>query len=132
MSEKLIRVYKCNSKAHNSNSRFEDKISANDVLSILEKFSFKCFYCQDEIKTNWQLDHFHPRANGGKNTIDNLVPCCKWCNTMKNALEGVAFINKCKNILENNWFSKNGIELNLSNKIETKDNRKKNNKLKTL
>ena len=39
---------------------------------------------------------------------------------MKNALDGVAFINKCKNILENNWFTKNNIELNLSNKKESK------------
>jgi len=129
MSEKLIRIYNCDSRAYSSNKRFEDKINPVDVLYTLQKFNFKCFYCKDKIDKNWQLDHFYPRANGGKNVIDNLVPCCKWCNTMKNALDGIAFINKCKNILENNWFNQNNIDLNLTNKIENKLNKKS---IKTL
>lgn len=39
---------------------------------------------------------------GGKNKIDNLAPTCKWCNTMKNALDGNAFIEKCKKIVDKN------------------------------
>jgi len=29
------------------------------------------------------LDHFIPRNSGGDNSISNLLPACKRCNTMK-------------------------------------------------
>ena len=33
-----------------------------------------------------QLDHVIPRSRGGVDTPDNLVACCKPCNTSKGAL----------------------------------------------
>jgi 5-methylcytosine-specific restriction endonuclease McrA len=105
-----IKKYKCNSKAKYSNARFDDKICGGDVYEVLKKYNFKCFYCGKSIKpTSWQLDHFYPKASGGKNIPENIVCSCKWCNQMKNALDGFAFLQKCKYVIENNFLSLNNI-----------------------
>jgi hypothetical protein len=114
----LIRQFKCASRAKTANKRFEDNINSFDVLFSLKLNNFNCFYCNDKIDyKDWELDHFNPKANGGKNKRENLVACCKWCNTMKNALDGNAFINKCNQILKNNFFVKNNLGNVTSNKI---------------
>ncbi len=97
------KQFKCKFRATYANKRFDDKISSIDVLNTLKRFSFKCAYCGDLLNyNNWQLDHFYAKAMGGKNKINNLAPTCKWCNTMKNALDGFAFIEKCKKIVASN------------------------------
>ena len=119
---KNIKIFKCASKSDSANSRFEDKISKEVVLDVLIRFNYRCFYCYDALKpTKWQLDHYFPRANGGKNIFENLVCTCKWCNTMKNALDGRAFLNKCLNIIENNFYSRNNIDIELINKHRNKE-----------
>jgi hypothetical protein len=115
----LIRMFKCEQKAKDANKRFEDKIDRFDILHSLNVNNFKCFYCNDKIDyRNWQLDHFHPRANKGLNKRENLVACCKWCNTMKNALDGNSFINKCNQIINNNFFVKNNLIGITSDKVK--------------
>lgn len=112
-------MFKCEQRAKDSNRRFDGVIDKFDVLHSLKLNNFKCFYCNDKIDyKNWQLDHFHPRANGGLNEKENLVACCKWCNTMKNALCGNSFINKCNQIIENNFFSRNELQGVTSNKVK--------------
>lgn len=121
-----IKEYRCSGRAVFSNKRFNEHITKEDVCEVLFKFNFKCFYCNEPInKKTWQLDHFNPRANGGLNVLENLVCTCKWCNTMKNALDGNAFINKCHNIVNNNFFIRNNIQ-NVLEDCEL------NRKLKTL
>jgi len=108
--DSLIRQFKCASRAKTANKRFEDSIDKFDVLFALKLNDFKCFYCNDKIDFKyWELDHFHPRAMKGLNERTNLVACCKWCNTMKNALDGNSFINKCSEIISNNFFAKNNV-----------------------
>ena len=125
--ESLLRQYKCQSRANSANKRFEDNISKFDVLYSLKINNFKCFYCNDKIDfKNWQLDHFFPKASLGLNKKENLVACCKWCNTMKNALCGNSFINKCSEIVSNNFFIKN----NINNAVNDKKNTIKLNKIK--
>ncbi len=99
-----IKTYKCATKAKFANTRFkEDLITKHDVLNLLIRFNFKCVYCSKTIQTkSWQLDHFYSKAMGGKNKIENLAPACNWCNQMKGALDGFAFLHRCKNIVENN------------------------------
>ena len=31
------------------------------------------------------IDHIQPKAMGGTDDPDNLLPCCKWCNEIKGA-----------------------------------------------
>lgn len=47
-----------------------------------------CWYCSQKVGFhNLTMDHVIPLARGGRSTKDNLVPCCKDCNTKKkNAL----------------------------------------------
>ena len=47
-----------------------------------------CWYCGQKVGYhNLTMDHVIPLARGGRSTKDNLVPCCKECNTQKkNAL----------------------------------------------
>lgn len=48
------------------------------VLELYEKY---CVYCgADNPKT---VDHVVPVSKGGGNGLDNLVPCCKACNSKK-------------------------------------------------
>ena len=115
--DSLIRQFKCASRAKTANKRFEHSIDKFDVLFALKLNDFKCFYCNDKIDFKyWELDHFNPRAMKGLNKRENLVACCKWCNTMKNALDGNSFINKCYEILSNNFFIKNKISSHFNDK----------------
>jgi len=47
-----------------------------------------CYYCKQKVGfKNLTMDHIIPLSRGGRSTKDNLVPCCKACNTRKkNAL----------------------------------------------
>lgn len=95
--------FKCKQKAASANKRFEDKITDGDVLRVLERFGFRCFYCGNQLDfKTWQLDHFHSRAMGGKNVSENIVCACKWCNVMKHALDGHSFIKHAQRIVSNN------------------------------
>lgn len=104
----LIKKYKITSKVYGANCRFSaDKLSVNCVFSVLKKYQFRCLYCDCNLSSKtWRLDHFFSKAMGGKNVEDNLAPACKWCNMMKNALDGHAFLHRCKIISENNFFKK--------------------------
>ena len=43
-----------------------------------------CWYCGLQVGFNHlTMDHVIPLARGGRSTKDNLVPCCKDCNTRK-------------------------------------------------
>ena len=43
-----------------------------------------CWYCGEKVGyAQLSMDHVIPLARGGRSTKDNLVPCCKACNTKK-------------------------------------------------
>ena len=45
---------------------------------------FKCQYCgTQEQYSELTMDHVKPRSHGGKATWENIVTCCKPCNTKK-------------------------------------------------
>lgn len=50
--------------------------------TVLERDGHCCFYCGAH-GVPLQLDHVIPRSRGGADTPDNLVACCKPCNTSK-------------------------------------------------
>lgn len=55
-----------------------------------------CWYCGCKTTTrNRQLDHLLPVALGGTNDPDNLVVCCKRCNTRKGDKTHLEYI-KCR------------------------------------
>jgi 5-methylcytosine-specific restriction endonuclease McrA/rubredoxin len=50
-----------------------------------------CHYCQVHFgalaQAEKQIDHVEALSNGGPHTIENIVPCCKSCNSSKHARE---------------------------------------------
>ncbi|MFN2353933.1 MAG: HNH endonuclease [Desulfopila sp.] len=49
--------------------------------------SGECFYCGTTVAfKNITMDHVVPLTRGGKSTKENLVPCCKKCNTAKKTM----------------------------------------------
>ncbi len=59
--------------------------------------SGKCYFCDKKVKfKDLTMDHLLPLARGGRSSKDNLVPCCKSCNTKKRSmlpLEWEAFMD---------------------------------------
>lgn len=43
-----------------------------------------CYYCNNKFPAKeLTMDHIVPLSRGGKSTKNNVVPCCKACNTEK-------------------------------------------------
>jgi 5-methylcytosine-specific restriction endonuclease McrA len=59
-----------------------------------------CYYCSRQYKPkDLTMDHIVPLARGGRSTKDNIVSCCKECNTKKKTLlpiEWEEYMNKLK------------------------------------
>lgn len=46
-----------------------------------------CHYCGRQVAhSELTMDHLVPLARGGRSTRQNLVPCCKSCNTLKKSM----------------------------------------------
>ncbi|MEH1769106.1 RNA-guided endonuclease IscB [Nostoc sp.] len=60
---------------------------------LLEKWCRQCAYCG--IKdVPFQVEHIHPRANGGSNSVTNLSLSCEKCNTKKGTKDIKEFLKK--------------------------------------
>ncbi|MBD2531752.1 HNH endonuclease [Nostoc flagelliforme FACHB-838] len=60
---------------------------------LLEKWGRQCAYCG--IKdVQLQIEHIHPRARGGSNSITNLTLSCEKCNTKKGTKDIKDFLKK--------------------------------------
>ena len=71
-----------------------DDALANGKPSWLKKTVWmksggKCWYCGKQThpfgsdRDAFCIDHFIAKGVGGKDAVDNLVPCCSHCNTVK-------------------------------------------------
>ncbi len=66
---------------------------------LLEKWGRQCAYCG--IKdVPFQVEHIHPRAKGGGNSITNLTLSCEKCNTKKGTKDIKEFLKKDQTRLE--------------------------------
>lgn len=63
---------------------------------FLKFWNNNCFYCGDKID-GIGLDRVD---NNLGYDINNIVPCCTMCNTMKMAETNDTFINQCKKIVK--------------------------------
>ena len=50
---------------------------------VLEKAGGHCVHCKVELGDVWEIDHFIPRAKGGRHIFSNLVASCRPCNQDK-------------------------------------------------
>ena len=60
---------------------------------LLEKWGRQCAYCGVKDVT-FQVEHIHPRAKGGSNSITNLTLSCEKCNTKKGTKDIKDFLKK--------------------------------------
>jgi 5-methylcytosine-specific restriction endonuclease McrA len=51
-------------------------------IRVLKRDGYICAYCGQEAD---QVDHVIPRKAGGTHDMENLVACCKSCNSKKGA-----------------------------------------------
>lgn len=66
---------------------------------LLEKWNRQCAYCGVE-NVPLQVEHIHPRSNGGTNRISNLTLACEKCNTAKGMLDIAVFLKKKPEVLQ--------------------------------
>ena len=66
---------------------------------LLEKWERVCSYCSAK-DIPLQIEHIHPRANGGTNRISNLCLACEPCNTAKGTLDIAVFLKKKPEVLK--------------------------------
>lgn len=56
-------------------------------IKVFQEKGNQCFYCEVDLTTlpsrNRTLDHLKHFHLGGKHSFDNLVPCCRRCNSMR-------------------------------------------------
>jgi 5-methylcytosine-specific restriction endonuclease McrA len=50
--------------------------------SILGRDDYTCQYC-GKVSRDLTVDHVKPKRTGGESTWENLVACCRKCNTRK-------------------------------------------------
>jgi 5-methylcytosine-specific restriction endonuclease McrA len=52
--------------------------------NVLIRDDYTCQYCGKKFPPNeLTIDHIIPKSKGGKTSWDNVVTCCKKCNTIK-------------------------------------------------
>jgi 5-methylcytosine-specific restriction endonuclease McrA len=68
-----------------SNDTPETFIARPAVRAIMwDKSLGKCWYCGREIPfRGFSVNHIVPRSDGGDESYENLVPCCRYCNHSK-------------------------------------------------
>lgn len=70
-------------------SLVEAPVSLKEGLRILERDDYRCQYCGLDGRASFEnalvmsVDFVMPRARKGKKTPENLVACCRPCNTIK-------------------------------------------------
>ncbi|MGL5065864.1 MAG: RNA-guided endonuclease IscB, partial [Microcoleus sp.] len=60
---------------------------------LLEKWGRQCAYCGAK-DLPFQIEHIHPRAKGGSNSITNLTLSCEKCNIQKGTKDLKEFLKK--------------------------------------
>lgn len=69
---------------------FKGNVSFEKVMIALayHKYGNKCWYCGQKFskKAKRTIDHKYPVIYGGITILDNLVPCCSYCNEEKSNL----------------------------------------------
>ncbi len=60
-------------------------LTAQEWLDILEKYNYRCAYCdvEFEVENMPHKDHVIPITKGGHNVKENIVPACQSCNSKK-------------------------------------------------
>ena len=95
-------------------------LSEEEGMRILERDKFRCQYCGLDMMANFEnamamsVDFVIPRARKGRKVPDNLVACCRPCNTLKGTrayksfADAKAYVLAKREELHKVWESKRG------------------------
>jgi len=61
-------------------------------IARCEAFKWRCVYCQAEGEMT--RDHDMPVSRGGRDSINNIVPACRTCNSSKGTRTGAEFLSR--------------------------------------
>ena len=70
--------------------RDQFKLSSAHRALIYQRDNFRCHYCGSNDRLT--IDHKTPMSRGGSDDIENLVTCCKTCNSSKGAKTYAEFL----------------------------------------
>lgn len=99
------QCYECNNKKDDSSDAepsYKKEAIPKTVRNVLwtihhgNKRTAKCLCCliEDISISNYHVSHIVAEANGGKTSLDNLMPCCMLCNTSMGKQNMNDFIKK--------------------------------------
>lgn len=77
---------KCNQYSRNRASWMkggDGKITVSEFSALCERYGNVCLCCK-RSDVELTIDHVVPLSKGGSNTIDNVQPLCRTCNSRKN------------------------------------------------
>jgi 5-methylcytosine-specific restriction endonuclease McrA len=76
VDDELIRKEKGRARELRKSRWWQNKLAAG-----------RCYYCGQTIESSrLTMDHVVPLAKGGRSEKNNLVACCKECNTKKKTM----------------------------------------------
>ena len=83
-------VLRAKSNAYRARARAaEGQFTSAEWLALVASYDGKCAY-RGEVGP-LQVDHRTPLSRGGANSIDNILPACRKCNTEKGQLTEAEF-----------------------------------------
>jgi 5-methylcytosine-specific restriction endonuclease McrA len=83
-------VLRAKSNAYRARARAADgQFTSAEWLALAARYDGKCAY-RGEVGP-LQVDHRTPLSRGGANSIDNILPACRKCNTEKGQLTEAEF-----------------------------------------
>lgn len=94
----MYYIQKETRKSFNRNRRIKaaGTHTQSEIDALLEIQENRCFYCAEIIcedgKQSFQKDHYLALINEGKNTVDNIVLACRYCNNRKGVNNAEDFI----------------------------------------
>lgn len=89
---RLKRPKRINRKLQRTRWRFQEfkkrlaegSCNYDDWVKRLVEYEYRCAYCGKPLEGDDEtIDHAVPISRGGTNDIENLVPCCRSCNSKK-------------------------------------------------
>lgn len=89
-----VKVNAAKYRAKRRNALKNGNYTEQDVVNKLIEQNNSCYWCLEELFTQFHVDHVIPLAKNGTNCVDNIVVACYWCNQEKNSLLPSEWYNK--------------------------------------
>jgi 5-methylcytosine-specific restriction endonuclease McrA len=86
------RIVAKNQKYKRRSVAGQGKIKHSEWLLLLAAFDGNCAYCMQSGEIT--IDHITPLSKGGKNDRNNILPCCRTCNSKKQAKSFYSFCDE--------------------------------------